>query len=100
MKVDDECNRDGIPLEYLHKMKKSKATNKASYFAFAESDERMRLALLFRDRWLECFFIQSMVWAFGSLLKDDLKKKLLKHLYKKVMRNLRAPFTAPQRAPS
>lgn len=45
-------------------------TRKQSFYKFAESDARMQHALRNRERWIECFFIQSLVWAYASILKE------------------------------
>ena len=38
---------------------------------------------------VESFFIQSLVYGFGMLLKEPWKRQLVKHIYKKVMRNFK-----------
>jgi hypothetical protein len=57
-----------------------------SYFKFAECENRMINAIILREYWIDCFFIQSLIWAFATLFKgshclkfaDMLKKKILK----------------------
>jgi dynein heavy chain len=56
-RTEEERNEDGISLPYLRKMHKAKYHHTVSYYEFSESDQRMRNAIIFRDRWVECFFI-------------------------------------------
>lgn len=58
-----------------------------SYFTFAENDARMTNAIKFRERWLECFFIQSLIWAFGTILKENHRKEFIKFITKSILKN-------------
>lgn len=47
----------------------------------------MTNAIKFRERWLECFFIQSLIWAFGTILKENHRKEFIKFITKSILKN-------------
>ena len=70
MKMNEDITEEGLSISHIKRMHKYKQNNKISYFEFAKDDNRMFNALILKHRFCECFFIQSMAWAFGTLLKE------------------------------
>ena len=60
---------------------------KHSHFSFADNDQRVQNSLKFRDIWIEAFFIQSLLWAFSTLLRKEHRDRYAEHIKEKILRN-------------
>jgi len=46
--------------------------------------------LKFREIWIEGFFIQSLLWAFSTLLKKEHRDRYAEHIKEKILKNYAA----------
>jgi len=63
---------------------------KHSHFSFADNDQRVQNSLKFRAIWIEAFFIQSLLWAFSTLLKKGHRERYAEHIKEKILKNYAA----------
>jgi hypothetical protein len=84
MKITEEVNDEGISIPYIQRQFKYKKTHKTCFYQFSILDNRLFNSLVFKERFIESFFIQSMIWGFGSLMKNP--QPFRSHVLKKVLR--------------
>jgi hypothetical protein len=87
----EDNNKDGLsePSSTLNSSGpgSNHAKRKFSYVKFAENEGRMFSALKYRELWIESFFIQSLVWAFATLFKEEQRNNFLDHIKSKIFSN-------------
>ena len=49
---------------------------------FAENDTLFEASLKNMPHWIDCMFLYSMIWAFGSILTEEAKKEFELYLRK------------------
>ena len=50
------------------------------------SEDRLRKALRYREAWFEAFFLQALMLAFSSLLKQEFRARFAEHIKAKLQR--------------
>lgn len=83
----DTYNLFGAQKDSGLKVNKFDKGKKVSMVAFADIESRFLNSVNYKNLWIEAFFIFSMVWTFGCILKPHVMKEFNRIIKKKIQGN-------------